>query len=92
MSANQLHRFHISYKLNGNIHLDWIEGINLRHAKEKIEFSYPEATDLMDWTYEKDAELRHFLRKSKMAIEKFSEQIRRVKEVDELQSLSASSH
>jgi len=91
MSANQLHKFRISYKLNGAIHLNWVEGINLRHAKEKIEFNNPEATDLMDWTYEKDAEMKHFMRKSKLAVEKFTEHLKRMKEVDELQPLSAAS-
>ena len=37
MLDRQLHKFYISYKLNGEVHLEWVEGINLRHAKEKIE-------------------------------------------------------
>ena len=40
MLDRQLHKFYISYRLDGKVHLEWIEGINLRHAKEKIEV-YP---------------------------------------------------
>ena len=63
MLVRQLHKFKISYKLNGEIRLDWVEGINLRHAKEKIEMKHEDATDLMDWTNEKEEDLRNYLEK-----------------------------
>lgn len=64
MLDRQLHKFHISYRLNGDVHLEWVEGINLRHAKEKIELKFGEATDLMDWTNEKKEDLETYLAKS----------------------------
>jgi hypothetical protein len=91
MSANHLYQFRISYRINGTVHLNRIEGINLRHAKEKIAMKYPDATDLMDWTNEKDAELKHFLRKSRMAVRKFTAHLKNIKEADDLHSLSAAS-
>lgn len=63
MLDRQLHKFHISYRLNGDVHLEWVEGINLRHAKEKIELKFGEATDLMDWTHEKKEDLETYLAK-----------------------------
>ena len=63
MLDRQLHKFYISYRLDGKVHLEWIEGINLRHAKEKIELKHPEASDLMDWTNEKKSDLQHYLDK-----------------------------
>jgi hypothetical protein len=65
MLDRQLHRFYISYKLDGNVHLEWIEGINLRHAKEKIEMKHEDATDLMDWTNETREDLDAYLKKVK---------------------------
>ena len=63
MLDRQLHKFYISYRLDGKVHLEWIEGINLRHAKEKIELKHPEASDLMDWTNEKKSDLQRYLDK-----------------------------
>ncbi len=63
MLDRQLHKFYISYKLNGEIHLEWVEGINLRHAKERIEMQHEDATDLMDWTNEKKEDLDAYLKK-----------------------------
>ncbi len=63
MLDRQLHKFHISYRLNGDVHLEWVEGINLRHAKEKIELKFGEATDLMDWTHENKEDLETYLAK-----------------------------
>ncbi len=63
MLDRQLHKFYISYRLNGVVHLAWVEGINLRHAKEKIEWKHEEATDLMDWTNEKEEDLKAYLAK-----------------------------
>lgn len=64
MIDKQLHKFYLSFKLDGEIVLEWVEGINLRHAKDKIQFKHPEASDLMDWTNETDASLKEYLRKS----------------------------
>jgi len=72
MLDRQLHKFYISYRLNGEVHLEWIEGINLRHAKEKIEMMHEDASDLMDWTNEKEEDLQAYL--SKIEIKKKSEE------------------
>jgi hypothetical protein len=63
MLDRQLHKFYISYKLNGEVHLEWVEGINLRHAKERIEMKHEDATDLMDWTNENKEDLSTYLKK-----------------------------
>jgi hypothetical protein len=63
MLDRQLHKFYISYKLNGEVHLEWVEGINLRHAKERIEMKHEDATDLMDWTNENKEDLSTYLNK-----------------------------
>jgi len=63
MLDRQLHKFYISYRLEGEVRLEWVEGINLRHAKEKIEMKHTEASDLMDWTNEKKADLQRYLTK-----------------------------
>ena len=63
MLDRQLHKFYISYRIDGEVHLEWVEGINLRHAKEKIEMQHQEASDLMDWTNEKEEDLRRYLTK-----------------------------
>ena len=80
MSTNHIHRFRISYKLNGTIHLNWIEGINLRHAKEKFELNHPDATDL-----------KHFLRKSRIAVQKITAQLKSMKDAEDLHPFSAAS-
>ncbi len=63
MLDRQLYKFYISYRLNGEVHLEWVEGINLRHAKEKIELKQGDASDLMDWTNERKEDLRSYLKK-----------------------------
>lgn len=63
MLDRQLYKFYISYKLNGNVFLEWVEGINLRHAKERIEMKHEDATDLMDWTNESKEDLDAYLKK-----------------------------
>lgn len=63
MLDRQLHKFYISYRLDGEVHLEWVEGINLRHAKEKIEMRHEDASDLMDWTNEKEEDLGSYLKK-----------------------------
>lgn len=63
MLDRQLHKFYISYRIDGEVHLEWVEGINLRHAKEKIEMLHTEASDLMDWTNEKEQDLKAYLTK-----------------------------
>ena len=64
MTVNKLHRFHLSYKLSGEVQLVWIEALNLRHAKEKILFSLEEVTDIRDWTLESKGDLDKYLKKS----------------------------
>jgi hypothetical protein len=63
MLDRKLHKFYLSYKLNGNIEAEWIEGINLRHAKDKLQHDFPEATDIMDWTFEKPGEFEIYKNK-----------------------------
>ncbi|MCG8309483.1 MAG: hypothetical protein MI975_18960 [Cytophagales bacterium] len=63
MLDRQLHKFYISYRLDGEVRLEWVEGINLRHAKERIEMRHAEASDLMDWTNEKEEDLQKYLTK-----------------------------
>ena len=64
MLERQLHKFYISYKLDGRIHLEWVEGINLRHAKERIEMKHEDATDLMDWTNESKEDLNAYMKRA----------------------------
>jgi hypothetical protein len=63
MYDRQLHRFFLSYKLDGELNFQWVEGINLRHAKEKIQMQHSEATDLMDWTNEKREDVEAYIEK-----------------------------
>lgn len=65
MELSKLHIFYLSYKVNGEVHLAWIEAFNLRHAKEKIMFSNDEASDIRDWTYERKEDLDSYLNKLK---------------------------
>jgi hypothetical protein len=60
MLDRKLHKFYLSYKLNGKIDTLWIDGINLRHAKDKLLMKYPESTDIMDWTYENPEDLEKY--------------------------------
>ena len=82
MLDRQLFKFYISYRLNGEVHLEWIEGINLRHAKEKIEMKKGKASDLMDWTHEKEEDLNIYLSKIE-AKRKIKEELERIKEEDD---------
>jgi len=66
VEINKLHTFLLSFKLNGKVQVHTIEAINLRHAKEKILFSYDEATDIRDWTLEKKKELQKYILKNKV--------------------------
>ncbi len=79
MLDRQLHKFYISYRINGEVHLEWIEGINLRHAKDKIEMNHAEASDLMDWTNEKKEDLNTYLDKIE-AKRKAKEELQKQKE------------
>lgn len=63
MLDRKLHRFFLSYKLNANIETAWVEGINLRHAKDKLQMKFPDATDLMDWTNEKPEDFEKYKNK-----------------------------
>ena len=63
MELSKLHNFYLSYKVNGEVHLAWIEALNLRHAKEKILFGNDEASDIRDWTNERKEDLDSYLKK-----------------------------
>ena len=45
-----------------------VEAINLRHAKEKILFSYDDATDIRDWTHEKKKDLQKYILKNNVVV------------------------
>ncbi len=64
MEEGKMHNFYLSFKVNGDIHLTWIEALNLRHAKEKILFTNEDSTDIRDWTNERKEELETYLKKS----------------------------
>ncbi len=70
MLDKNLYKFYLSYRVNGKIHIEWVEGINLRHAKDKVLLNVPEASDLMDWTNEKKEDLDKYLEKIKQREEK----------------------
>lgn len=59
----QVHKFYLSYKIAGDVHTGWFYGVHIRFAKDQLLFQHPEATDIMDWTYEKSKDLRSYLMK-----------------------------
>jgi hypothetical protein len=61
MNVNKLHRFLLSFKLNGEVQTIVVEAINLRHAKEKIIFSNENVSDIRDWSDEKSGELVKYI-------------------------------
>lgn len=63
MLDKSLYQFYLSYRIDGEVHLEWVEGINLRHAKDKVMFNNPDASDLMDWTNEQKEDLELYLKK-----------------------------
>jgi hypothetical protein len=65
MCSIEIHKFFLSYKIDGEVHTGWFPGINLRYAKDKLLFQYSEATDIMDWTHENSEDLRKYLNKQK---------------------------
>ena len=66
MENIELHNFLLSYKINGDTNTGWFSGINLRYAKEKLFFQFPEATDVIDWTFENKIELEKYIEKQKL--------------------------
>ena len=59
----KIHRFYLSYKLNGEVNTGWFEGVHIRFAKDQLLFKFPDATDIMDWTNEKAEDLKDYLKK-----------------------------
>ena len=59
----KVHRFYLSYKVNGEVNTGWYYGIHIRFAKDQLLFQQPDATDIMDWTYENPEDLRNYLTK-----------------------------
>jgi hypothetical protein len=57
----KVHRFYLSFKVNGEVNTGWYFGIHIRFAKDQLLFQQPEATDIMDWTYENPEDLRSYL-------------------------------
>ena len=68
MEINKLHSFLLSFKLSGKVQVHTIEAINLRHAKEKVLFSFDEATDIRDWTHEKKNDLQKYILKNQVMV------------------------
>ena len=64
MFERRLHKFYLSFRNEGEIETICIEGISLRYVCEKLRLLYPEATDIRDWTHNRDA-LDHYLQKVK---------------------------
>lgn len=64
MDLALLHRFYLSFKIDGRVHLSWVEALNLRHAKEKILFTNEDSTDIRDWTNERKEDLEMYLQKN----------------------------
>jgi hypothetical protein len=83
MCSIEIHKFFLSYKLDGEVHTGWFAGINLRYAKEKLHFQFSEATDIMDWTHEKSEDLRLYLNKQKAKEEQIHQHLLN-KEVDQV--------
>jgi len=63
----QVHKFYLSYKINGEVNTGWFYGTHIRFAKDQLLFQQSEATDLMDWTYEKSEDLRSYLLKQNVS-------------------------
>jgi hypothetical protein len=59
----KVHKFYLSYKIDGEVHAGWYYGIHIRFAKDQLLFQQPDATDIMDWTCENPADLRDYLTK-----------------------------
>ena len=68
MELSKLHNFYLSYKVNGEVHVAWIEALNLRHAKEKIMFNNDDPSDIRDWTNERKEDLDSYLNKLKKTV------------------------
>ena len=49
----KIHRFYLSYKVDGEVCTGWFFGIHIRFAKDQLLFQQPEATDIMDWRQRK---------------------------------------
>jgi hypothetical protein len=57
----KVHRFYLSYKIDGDVRTGWFFGIHIRFAKDQLLFQQPEATDIMDWTNEQPEDLKRYL-------------------------------
>lgn len=57
----KVHRFYLSFKVSGEVNTGWYYGIHIRFAKDQLLFQQPEATDIMDWTYENSDDLKRYL-------------------------------
>ncbi|GJM30250.1 MAG: hypothetical protein DHS20C17_28850 [Cyclobacteriaceae bacterium] len=57
----KVHRFYLSYKINGEVSTGWYYGMHIRFAKDQLLFQQPDATDIMDWTYENSEDLKSYL-------------------------------
>ena len=57
----KVHRFYLSYKIDGDVRTGWFFGIHIRFAKDQLLFQHSEATDIMDWTNEQPEDLKRYL-------------------------------
>ncbi|BDC99603.1 hypothetical protein [Persicobacter psychrovividus] len=63
MEHRRLYKFYLSYKVDREVHTIWVEGLNLRHAKDKLSMIEPEAIDVIDWTSESEEKLATYIDK-----------------------------
>ncbi len=59
----KIHKFYLSFKIDGEVNTGWFQGVHIRFAKDQLLFQQPEATDIMDWTYENAEDLKTYLEK-----------------------------
>ncbi|WP_053404202.1 hypothetical protein [Persicobacter sp. CCB-QB2] len=63
MHHRRLHKFYLSFKVEREVRTVWVEGLNLRHAKDRLAMTEPEAIDIIDWTSESPEKLENYLSK-----------------------------
>ena len=69
MIDKKLHNFYLSFKVIGQLHVEWVNGLTLRHAKERLLMQYGDATDVMDWTHESAHDFQQYIDKMKLSTE-----------------------
>ncbi|MGK7397654.1 MAG: hypothetical protein ACNS62_23980 [Candidatus Cyclobacteriaceae bacterium M3_2C_046] len=62
MANYRTFNFCLSFRLGTEVHLEYIEGINLSQAKDKLLLNCPEATDIINWTQENKESINNYLK------------------------------